>query len=330
VLLSGALRVLLTIVLAIAFVVGFFAFFLLDSVLRYSTDADAFVDTARSAEVRTMLADATEEFLFQEIAADPSLSGISRTELRAMIDSVISEQWFEATVRSAHGAAMTAIDDASKAAVIDLRQTKAALHGALDELVQRANTQCAAVLGVAACADAEAARAVVGAFRVRAGRGIDRIRDEVDLVAELRGGDARKTANLDAVRSRIGDVRTWRWIGLGLLAVCLGLIAVVNLHPLSRLLTATGVSLMLAAGIYLALVGVVRASARTRIGDEIADARSRHATEEPFDRIIADGTRKLTVELVDRSTRQSTIPVTLVGLVGIGLFAGGIVTRRGS
>ena len=115
------MRLLLTIPLTLLFAVAFAGFFVLDSVARYTADADAFVDTAREARLRKTLIDVTEEFIFGEMQKDPSLATVSRPELRAMIEGVITQEWFDTSVRTAHSAAMAALDEARDSAIVDLR-----------------------------------------------------------------------------------------------------------------------------------------------------------------------------------------------------------------
>lgn len=326
------MRLLLTIPLTLLFAVSFAGFFVLDSVARYAADPDAFVDTAREAKVRDTLIDVTEEFIHGEVQKDPALAGVSRTEVRAMIEGVISEQWFEQTVRAAHAEALAAVDDAREDAIIDLRDTKRELHAAVAELQRRAGTACEQLLGADTCADADRAALLVAAFRARADTAIDRIRDQVDIAAELSGHRGRSGAagvtEIETVKRRLGDIRSWRWIGLGVLIGCLALIALVNSSPLARLLRAVGIALVLGAALYLIAVSATSGYLREQATEHLSAVRDRHERLDRYDRMIEQGTERFTVELVSRSTSHSTGPVVLLGLIGLGAFAGGLLLRK--
>jgi len=326
------MRLLLTLPLTLLFAVAFAGFFVLDSVARYTADADAFVETAREAQVRKTLVDVTEEFIYGEMQKDPGLGTVSRSELRAMVEGVITEEWFEASVRAAHAAAMAALDEARASAVVDLRDTKRALRDAVAELERRAGEACAKLMGTDACADADQARRLLAAYRKRADAAIGQIRDEVDIVEQLTGdrgrGGAKGVTELETVRERLGDVRTLRWVGLGVLIACLLLIAVINASPLSRMLRATGLALVLGAGLYLVTVSATSGYLRDVADEHVAELRKRQAGLDRYDRMIAEGSERFTVELVARSTGHSTGPVLLMGLIGLGAFVAGLAGRR--
>jgi hypothetical protein len=326
------MRLLFTIPLTLVFVVVFAGFFLLDSVARYSSDADAFVETAREAKVRETLIDVTEELIYGELRKDPNLQQVSRAELSAMIEGVITEAWLDASIRAAHAATMSALDEAKESAVIDLRKTKLELHEAMAELERLAGEACVQFMGADACADADQAAYLLKLARARGDHAIDRIEDEVDIVAELTGKDGRgkaaEVAELETVKKRLGDIRTLRWVGLGILIVCLALIAWINGDPLARLLRATGLALVLGAGLYLVTVSATSDYVREQAGEHIAGVRERHSQLDRVDRALAEGSERFTVELVARSTRQSTTPVLLLGLVGLIALGGGFFYRR--
>lgn len=323
------MRTLITIPLTLVFVAAFVLFFLFDSVARYTADPDAFIETAREAKVRETIVDVTEEFIYDYLRQDPSLQNVSRTELRALVEGVISDEWFHASVRSAHAAALAAIDEAKKSAIIDLRATKQALRDAVQQLQRRAGDACATLMGADACADADHAARLLAVFGARANRAIDGINDEIDILGELTGAQGRADSKeLELVRKRLGDVRSWRWIGLGTLIVCLLLIALVNGSRLTRMLRATGLAVVLGAGLFLATAGAISAYASDEMQEHVTSARDRHAGVDRLDRMIAEGSERFTLKVVEHSMDQSTGRVLMLGLVGLGAFLTGALLRR--
>jgi hypothetical protein len=327
---TSAVRWLLTAPLILLFVVGFVAFFLLDAVLGYSTDTSAVVATAEAGRARETIVDLTEEFLFDEMSQHPDLAAMSRPELRRLIEGVISEAWFEKTLRSAHGLLRKAVDDAAADAVLDLRETKHDLRQAMAELQHRAGAECERLLGAAACLDDRQAQLVLAAYQAHAHRAIDRIPNQIDLIAEIEGRKAARTGSalLRQTRRAAGYVRLARWIGLGALAACLAAIALLNVWPLRRLPLAVGIALTLAAGAYLITASALRRPAREHLAETIAKERRRSGDLSRAQEIAADGAERLAFAMLDRATRESTTPVALLGLLGLGMCAGSVALRR--
>lgn len=326
------MRSLISLPLILIFAVAFAGFFLLDSVARYASDADAFAETAREARVRGTLVEVTEEFIYGELQKDPTLAGISREELRAIVDGVISEAWFDESVRAAHRATLEALDEAKESAIVDLRGTKRALRDAMADLERRAGEACVRLLGAQACADADQAAVALAAYRARSELAIGRIADEIDIVAEITGDGSRAAAKrvteLELVRKHLGNVRTLRWIGLGVVVGCLVLLALINGGRLSRMLRAVGFALILGAALYLVTVSVTSGYLREVAAEHLAEARDERVQLAGYDRMLAEGSQRFAVELVARSTSHSTGAVLLIGVVGLFALAGGVLGRR--
>jgi len=169
----------------------------------------------------------------------------------------------------------------------------------------------------------------IATFRRTAAAAIDRIPEQIDLATAMTGGRRTRVLELDQVRGRMGDLRTYRWIGLGVLIVCLAVIATINRRPLSRLLVATGLVLALAAGAYLVLVhGVASDMARDEATRVLGELHERRWAQGSVEELTASSSERFALELLERSTGHASGIVSIIGVVGLGLLAGGIVTRR--
>ena len=79
---------------------------------------------------------------------------------------------------------------------------------------------------------------------------------------------------------------------------------------------------------YLVTVSATAGYLRDLAGEHVTEVGDRHAQLDRYDRMIAEGSERFTVELIGRSTSHSTGPVILIGVVGLLAFVGGLVGRR--
>ncbi|RMH43789.1 MAG: hypothetical protein D6689_04195 [Deltaproteobacteria bacterium] len=321
------MRALVTWPLTILFAVAFSTFALVDSVARYAADADAVVATARRAGVRDRAAEAATAWLYERVRAEPAFADASRPAIRQMVDGVVTDAWLDETLRRAHAAAMAAVDGARDRAAIDLRATKAALAGAVEDLVARAAAACAELAGPKACADDRRARSLMAAFRARGRRAIAQIPDEIDLARAVArdGGDA---ARLDELRAWIGDARALWWAGLAALAVCLALLAAVNGPRLRDRARAVAWALAFGVALTFGAMAGARAVASGRLQAAVTELRGSRAPRDPAVRALVDGGEVWAARAVDDALARRLPALAVLG--GAAVVAGVLAGRRRS
>jgi len=325
------MRTLLTAVLTIAFAAAFVAVCVVHSLVAVTADEDAFVALARDGRVRDSLIDALEVAAYRELAADPRLPEPSRPALRELIAGVVDQAWFERSLRRAHGDLRGALAGASDTAVIDLREVKRHVRGAFREVGERAVAECAAVFGPQACSSSAEARQLFAMYEGEVAAAIGDLPDEVDLVAAVGGrrgrGPVSEIAELRQVRERLADLRTYRWLGLGLVVIGFGLIALVNATSVARCLTACGLALALAAGAYLG-TGELHGVVTERVTAYAARRRAELTGARETDAVGERAVERFSSALADRAFGGATGLVAALGVIGVGAFAAGTVLRR--
>ncbi|WP_428261542.1 hypothetical protein [Haliangium sp.] len=324
------MRSFFTFVLTVLFIVGFATFFGVSAVLGYARDTDAVVAGANAAEARESAVELVTEMVYQELKRDPRLAGVPRFQISAAVASVIDQAWFDDALRGAHRSLVAAVDGAADTAVIELEPTKASLVRALAALEARAQTQCAQILGSVACASNAQAEAALAAFGEHSRAAVASIPERLSVVEAVEAAGrlnrVGERLQLDQLQSRRGTLQLLRWLGLGLLALGLGLIAAINSGSTSRMLRATGRALAVAAALYLAVCKLLL---------WFGPGSERHLawTSEqipltPVQEIALRGSERLAIELAGRALDRATdiILVCLAG--GALLWALGVIFRR--
>lgn|GEM_PF-5005053 len=321
------MRDLVTGLLSLLFIAAFFVFFFVGSLLQFAGDSDQVVEAARVADSRGALVDAVSELAAREV--NQGGGRVAAAGLRPAIADVVTQAWFDATVRGAHGALVEALEEGATTAVFDLRPVASELGRAVDALARRADTQCERFLGDAACANREAASEVIALQRFRAHNAIARLPlrvDVVDLLGRASSGGQR-LFEIERVRRRLGDLRALRWLGLAFVVGCLALIAFVNLGSGPRVLGACGSAVVAAAVVYLAVVYIARGPLGDRAIDELSAWRAQSDLDVPA-QILATGADRFALASVEAATGGSTGTVALLGALGFGLGVIGFVTGR--
>jgi hypothetical protein len=323
------MRVFFTVLLSLLFGLGFATFVVVHAVLGYLTDPDAFLETAREADLRRSVVEAIEADSLESLTEDPRLDPVERAGLHAFIDQAIEARWFEESLVTTHGVFVAALDESSKTAVVDLATTKKALQDALRELEANTEARCAELFGAAACADPDRAKVMIAAFRANLSEAIDEIPATLDLLEVVTGeGEAPPEVkkHMDEVRNSVDLARTARWIGLGLLGLCLLLIAAVNATSLARASAAVGSALLVGAVLFAILAGVYSNIASSQL-DEACE-RGRQQSDDQIDLIAAEASCRFGTLAVSKSAHRAAWPVAGIGTMGSGLVAFGVITTR--
>jgi hypothetical protein len=305
------LRAFATALVGLLFIAGFPALLFVDSAVRYGRDGEAMVGSARAADLRAALVDATTALVAGEVGGDPALAAVDRVFVRGAVDQVLSAEWFEDSIRSVHAAGVASAVT-SRTAAIDLEPFKRALEGRLGLLEERAGDTCRQLFGAGPCADRGHAQEMIASYRRRGQRAISRIPDQLHLWADA--GGAENMAALAAAR----------WAGIGVLAVSLVALALLNARRpavLGGILAAAGlVSLALTFALRLAASGpVARFLLRRARLDERAD--------EPV-RVAAAGLRRFAREVIADATTGALIAAAALTLGGIGLVVVSVLRDR--
>jgi hypothetical protein len=301
----GVLRNFVNILAGAIFILGLPALLFLDSALRYARDGEALVDSARAARLREALVDATAALVVGEVARDPTLAAADRIFIRGGVDHVLSAEWFDGSIRSAHAAMVAGARGASRTAVLELEAFKQALQVRLGLLEDRADQTCRALFGAEPCLDRGRAQELIDAYRRRGQRAIARIPHRILLWPDAGGAE-----NLDLLA-------TARRAGLGLL-----LASVIALAAASwRRPGVLGAILTAGAGLFLVLALALRLGASGPVARLlVARARVLEAADEPA-RIAAEGLRRLASEVVADATRTGMLAAGGLAAAGVVLVA---------
>lgn len=330
------MRSVLTFLLSLLFSAGFFAFFAVSGVLTYARDTPAVVDTARAADLHARAVALVTETIHDELRRDPRLAGVQRPQIAFVVGQVLSVDWFESTLRATHASLVAAVDGAASTAVIDLEPTKQHLASAFRALGARAGAECAQILGAGACHSSADARRAMDAYQIGVRAAIARIPAQIDLVAAVQavlrasGQAARveRVVSTGELRRRLGDLRTLRWIGLGVLGLCLLLIAALNSTPLARMMRATGAAVLGAAAVYLAVAKLVAWAGPDLVAGKITELQARHAGAGKTGQIAVEGMLRLFTEMIARTLDASASVVILCAVAGAALLLASLLFSR--
>jgi len=310
------MRFLLSAILGILVIAAFIAFFLLSSVVGYVDSPERLVESTHEGSLRKVIVEQTATYIADEVAADPTLANMSVEQLRAIVGSVVTQEWLDETLITAHGAVKRAVHGVEATAVLDLRGIKLALSGALSDLKIRAESNCAELLGADACSDADASRRMIAAFEARSLVAIGHLDNEIDLLQELQGADRENAVKL---QRGLESIETVRMLSLIVLIMGCAVFIAVNARPLSRLLLATGTIASLSSAIYL--VAIVMSESRA--SHEVSLASSAHSSAEA-------GTLagRFVHQVIGGAVGGSSVRVGCIGGVGLVLIVLGIAARR--
>lgn len=286
------------------FVIGFPALLLVDSAVRYGRDGEALVESARAAELRAAMVDATTALVASEVRGDPALAALDRMFVRGVVDQVLSAEWFEESIRSVHAAGVAGAVVA-RTAEIDLEKFKRTLGERLGLLEERAGEMCGPLFGPAACQDRGRAQQLIASYRQRGQRAIARIPDQILLWRDAGGADD------------LAVLATARLVGIGLLAAAVLALALVN----SRRLAVLGGVLTAGALISLGLTLALRWAASGPVAHFLLRrARLDQRADEPIG-LAADGLHRLAHEVVADATRAALVAASAVAVAGVALVA---------
>lgn len=318
------MRRLVTALLTVAFVLGFWGYFAVRSLLAYARDTEAVVVTARAAGLRETSVALATEMIHQELVRSPRLLDVPRPQIAMVVGEVITDRWVDSVVRAAHASAVAAIDGAGDTAVIELGPTKDSLTTAFAGLATRARAECAAILGPARCESSTEARAALVAYQASVRAAIRRIPDRIEILRALEAsGQAGRLDGIDAIidvqtlRRRLADLDTLRWAGLAVLIACLLGIALVNHRPLGRMLQATGVALTGAAVTYLVTTRLVAWLGPELLASRLAAVRAQQPATSAAATIAMDGVQHVLVEMAVRALGMATGVVVWCAIAGV-------------
>lgn len=327
------MRVVGTIVFGLLFVVGFVAFFLLDSVARFPLDTRAVVETLRAADARTAALDTLEAAVRAEIRdrpEDPVFADFVIGQARAQLEAVITDEWFYETIGTAHRSITDFLERGEDNVRIDLSGMKERLRSLLYEAGRHGAEVCDAVGGGRECRSAARDfQRTLGRYRGQIDRAMARVPDVVNLtwLLSLGGaapGSVEPAPRVQEIRRALRQAALARWIGLGALALMLVLIALVNRRSLQRVLFHVGIVSAVAAATYLAAVPAATTRGLRILEEELAAERT--AAERRGEPSFAQAAGiRLVGEMAERIAGRAVAPVTGVLAGGLGLAAAGVV-----
>lgn len=327
------MRVFGTVFFGLLFVVGFVAFFLLDSIARFPLDTRAVVETLRAADARTAALDTLEAIVRQEIRdrpEDPVFADFVIGQARAQLEAVITEEWFYEAVGTAHRGMTDFLEKGEDTVRIDLSATKERLTNLLYEAGRHGVEMCDVVGGGRECRSAARDfQRTLRRYRGQINRAMAQVPDVVNLtwLLSLGGetpGSVEQSPRVQEIRRALRQAAMARWIGLGALTLMLGLIALINARSLQRVLFNVGIVAAVAAATYLAAVPAATARGLDFLEEELAADRS--AADERGDPSFAQAAGiRVVGETAERIGRHAAAPVTAVLLAGLGLAVAGVV-----
>ena len=327
------MRILGTVVFGFLFLVAFGSFFLFQSVTGYPADTEAVVGTLRAADVRTATLDVLESKIREEVqkdAEDPIFAEYILSQSRQVIDEVITDEWFYDSIGQAHRGLVDFLESGTDRVRIDLTQTKERLRTLLWEAGRHGVEMCDAVGAGRACYDrARDLQRTLRAYRRQVDQAMAQVPDTANLTWLLTMGGAEpgaveNSSDLAEVREGLDKLAKARWYGFGGLVVLLGLIVLINKRSLPRMMVNVGAVLAISSAIYLAAVSALGGLLGDAMEEQLANARAEAAARgEPEYAHVAAG--RVVTEVFSRVTGRATVPVTIVLVIGVGLFGGGTV-----
>ncbi len=342
------MRKFITAILTAVFVTGFFVYFALYAPLSLMRNGDAVREIASAASLREHVVEFTTETIHAEVRRDQRLRTVSKSALANMVGSVISEDWFDTTLRQVHTELIAAWDGIAQAPIVDLRQLKDRMHERVKVLSERSDAVCAQLLGAAACADRSRAAGAADAFRRHLDGAVSRLPQEIDLAGVLDGGNGgdrgdrgralawmRDGLEDEFVRRHMVEFTWFRWGGLGILALVLMLIAALNRRPGARLCRAVGGALFMASAVYLCVAHGIAWIGEDVVREQLAEVRAQQSAQLPPEVandaravIAARGAEAVIAAALPRVLMAPQGQVWIFGIAGIVLLVCAMALKR--
>ena len=329
------MRTFFTVLVAIPYILTFWAAWLIWSFTGYPTDNDAIIETVRQANVHETVLDLIEESVREKVTELPDSRYADHvlSQSRAVIEDIVTEEWFYDTLGTAHEGLVTYLETGEDAAAIDMTGTKEKLRTFLLELGEEAARQCEESGGNAkVCAQVEKAGDVYDNYEERVLAALDEIPDEAS-VATLLGQSKEVGApskDLEEAREGLAQLSRFRLGAFGALACLLIIIALINMTSLKRVMISVGVVTLVASGSYL----LSTSQALPFLLDEAKEAMAEESSADPdsIEGIAQDVATRVVLQGVENSIMRGTPPVTGVLVLSVLLIVGGVFvpqrTRR--
>lgn len=320
------MRGVFSIIVGLAFTVAFVTFFVLHSVLGYLTSPTAIVDAAKAAETRTLALDAVQRLVAEQLANEhPIIEQAVMTRARTIIDEAVSSDWFYDTLADTYPGLVTFVETGDDTRTIDLRETRERLRTQLTELGTKVETECADVIGAAACSSSSELQAFMGKYKRAVDRAVSQIPEQTTLRSLLEDAGARNLVedSPEIVRARKGirAARTARWVAAVVMIALLGMLIMLNASKLQRAVLAIGLALVFASIVHFIAVAAFEGPVRDAVSERI-DARRAEVGEHSD---VVDAGQKLVLSMAERSVADQNGTVGLILFGGVLCVAGGVV-----
>lgn len=314
------MRVFGTIVFGTLFTLLFVLYFLLVSVVSYTTDTAAVVDTFRRANLQGFAVEVADRFVQRELQqlGNPALNELARQEVPSAMREAISERRIYDGVATAHAALGDLLAGGTDAVRIDLAETKTKLTAAVTAVCG----QMAAFGGGAQEQCAQQNLRLTGSLS-----------DQPSLteLLTLAGFDAERVNRSEV----LADLRRLRdqtnlalLVGGGILLVLLALILLLNRQTVRRASVSVGATLVVAATSYLIVTDQIEVGLKEFAGNQATAVenawRLPARLADPGAAFIQD----LNYAFIEEAAGAADGIVSAGLLIGIALLVGPLLLRR--
>ena len=318
------------------------------SLLSYATSSEAFVQTARDSDLHGLALQATEATLAEELRQSgnhsPELKAFITEKMRAVLRQALDADWLYTSLGAVHSDVIATIQAPVAEAgerrprkpvgVIELGAKKRQVETGLSALADSVEARCVEFFGEMACSDERARRAARASYQASVERASSGIPDvfALDSVLARAGKDWLEPGSRtrEEIRSAIGVANVLRVAATGALILGLLLLVVINLAPISRLLMALGITLVVAAGPYLVAVYAGEALVEQAIAE--AGLKERSGLTPRDDRVgdlAVEASQRLAVNSAkDAIHHGDTIALGALGAGVLMLMVGTLIRRQ--
>ncbi|MEM9491139.1 MAG: hypothetical protein AAGC55_18460 [Myxococcota bacterium] len=297
--------------------------------------------TARNSNARGLAIDAAEEFIATRIAANPAIAGhdssvqFVRSQARTLIEEVVDEPWFYGSLTAVYGDIVAVIvADTVDVRPIALGEKKNQLKVGLLAIAAQLKARCADLSTTPGCADQSDMERLEEQYSEAVEAAVDKLPDEFELDRALvdAGSDWMKHGSKAQTDARWFEAtaRLVRLVSMLILAICLGLIIVLNRAPLSRLMASLGWVLVLSSALFLA----ASYSAERLLGPwleqlwrELSQSGLRFDDSSSTGSIARDGLRALFGNLLRQAVHASDVIAGTVLGGGLGALLSALLLR---
>ncbi|MCG8423840.1 MAG: hypothetical protein MJE77_38580 [Proteobacteria bacterium] len=337
------MRVVATIFAGILCIAGFLASLFVHSILSYATDADAVTDTARTSDLHGMAVRAGQEALAVEMRKSAKYSRdveeFALGEAGAVLREVVDATWFYASFARGYREVIAVLSDTNGPAdPIDLSTRRQRLQDGFLRIADKMEKQCSRLFGRRACRDSRAGKQTRADYEAAVARALANIPDSLDLARETAHAgkdwlDANSPAQVE-VRRVVDILEMTRVAALGLLAIGLLLVVVVNSAPTSQLLLAVGAVISLSAVAYLVAVNIGDTVITDRVFEERLEQRAGLTPrDDPVGDLAVRAAETMTVNAIRDAIHKCddlALGILMAGIaaIGLGVFAGRSSHRR--